>query len=420
MSDYSAGFKSSVLENGITLYVNHIPDKTFEVFSFLVHSGAEKDQIGLEGTAHFVEHVISRNSSTSRKEKELFFSDCGGGADFGSTGYLFTRYRFFLPINKSSIIKGLSIFADMLLSADIKEIDIQRKVIVEEFNRKYKVSFEFNLDLKRNKILYPGIWLGRFASPFGDLDSIPKIQKDDLQNFYNEHYNPKNISIFCAGGMTIKEVEEVIKETSFSKNKDGEKGVIDNPELVFKALSENRYIFNFSEYYSKNDVIKAARYYMYVKIPNSFSSNPIVFTILKRIFNEVLYDKIREERGWTYSINAQFENYKHFITFYISCNNLNISALDEIEDAIDECINMIKSDSELFNRIKKQTIAKSFINDDTVFDIVGNAMDFIIFAGRIISNEDKRKLIESVTMENIIDLLEYFKSEYRWTLIMKP
>jgi len=110
---------------------------------FLIHSGAEHDPIGLEGLSHFVEHLVSKNTSISSKDISAFLEDCGGIVNFGSTGYPQTYYRFFVPTDKIilTVIEEKEYLAKIKLGEkgfDLTEIDLKRKVSLKELKKFFR------------------------------------------------------------------------------------------------------------------------------------------------------------------------------------------------------------------------------------------------------------------------------------------
>ncbi|MBI5816885.1 MAG: insulinase family protein [Candidatus Yonathbacteria bacterium] len=166
MWDPYAEFETAVLPNGLTVHAAHWSGRPWEAMGFLVHTGAEHDPIGLEGLAHFVEHMVSKNASIPYKDIKTFFVGSGGSVDLGTTGYPYTHYRFFVPADKNILAGAFSIFGHMLLSAKLERfIERERQVIVGEFHRRYPVKFKFDLDMRKRKMLHAGCWSERIVRP---------------------------------------------------------------------------------------------------------------------------------------------------------------------------------------------------------------------------------------------------------------
>jgi len=419
MWDPNAGFESVTLPNGLTIHALNLPGRPFEDFGFLINSGSQQDLVGLEGTAHFVEHLVSCNTGMEKDDIKSFFDDCGGDVYLGGTGSFCTKYNFFLPINDMSIIsKAFSIFGEMLISSNFKKyVERERSVIFEEFNRKYPLSFKFDIELKERKALYKGCWLERSTSPFGTVDSIKKISQNDLQSFYDNHYTPANMDIVCVGGMTLLEIEKIVLESHFAKDKAGIRTSIQNEIINFTELSENFQYFDLSPYLGKG-ILKTASYRSAAKIPCNVNEKSI--DILNVMLNKILNNEIRERYSLTYYISSSWNNFRYFNNFNINCEAFNLTALDEMNDMVSYCIESIYKRNELFEQTKKCLIAKCFMVDKTAKDICSIVMNDICLYKKIISIEEDKNNIERVEMSDIIDLLKWLTPERRWTIITHP
>jgi len=220
MWDPYAEFQSATLANGLNVYAAFWPERPWEVVGFLIHSGAEQDPLGREGTAHFVEHLIAENSNVSKRKMCAFFANCGGKVNLGKTGYAASYYHFFVPTDKVILEKAFSLFGHMLLLAKIEKfIERERQVIKGEFYQHYPIKFQLDVDMHKHKTLYGGCWLERFVRPFGDAESIERITQSDLQLYYDSHYTPANISVVGVGGVTLPELVKFLSESPFATNK---------------------------------------------------------------------------------------------------------------------------------------------------------------------------------------------------------
>lgn len=417
MWDPYAEFQSAKLLNGLTVHAAHWQGRPWEAMGFLVHSGAEHDPIGLEGLSHFVEHLVSENTSCPKKEMVAFFEDCGGKVSLGTTGYPFADYRFFVPMDKTVFDRGFSMFGHMLLSAKLEKfIERERQVIIGEFHQHYPVKFTFDLDMREHKALYAGYWLERFVQPFGTPESIGRITESDLQLYYDMHYTPANMSIVGVGGMTLSELVEVLSESPFAMSKKGARTPLPSPATDIALPSETRYVFEVSKHIIVP--MEVGGYRSVAKIPGNV--NALSLRILREMFDEVLNEEVRERRAWTYAINSLQWNYRHFHKFSIICGALALEALDEIEEVIEVCIALMGDREDLFQQAKRRVLASNFMIDTTAKDICDGALGDLADDQRIVSVTECGNDIERVTISDIQSLLQWLRPERRWTLITRP
>ncbi|OGF64414.1 hypothetical protein A2661_02630 [Candidatus Giovannonibacteria bacterium RIFCSPHIGHO2_01_FULL_45_24] len=417
MWDPYAEFQSAKLPNGLTVHAAHWPGRPWEAMGFLIHSGAEYDPVGLEGLSHFIEHVVSENANVSKKEMEAFFEDCGGMVNLGTTGYPYTHYRFFVPTDKAVLAKAFSMFGHMLLSAKLEKfIERERQVIIAEFHRHYPVKFKLDLDVREHKALYTGYWLERFVRPLGNPESVTRITQSELQSHYDAHYTPANMSIVGVGGMQLPELIELLSESPFTAQKKGGRTPLPTPATDVAPPSETRHVFEVSKHLTMP--IEVCAYRSVAKIPGNINGR--VIRIMKEMFNEVLFEEVRERRAWAYAIDSSRYNFRHFYEFSINCGALALKAIDDIEEVIEVCIASMADREDLFEQAKRRALASNFMTDPTGKGICDGALNDLAEDQRIMSLKELGDDLEHVTMSDVRGALQWLRPDRRWTLITRP
>ncbi|EKD23540.1 MAG: peptidase M16 protein [uncultured bacterium] len=417
MWDPYSEFQSAILPNGLTVHAAYWPGRPWESIGFLVHSGAEHDPIGLEGLAHFVEHLVSDNANVPNKEIHAFFEDCGGRVNLGITDYPDTRYNFFVPTGKAVLARAFSVFGHMLFSAKFEKcIERERQVVLEEFNRRYTNNLKFDLDTRERKALYTDCWLGRFVRPLGNPESVKRITQADLQSYYNTHYVPANMSIVAVGGMQLSELVELLSESPFAMSKNGARTSLPIPVTNISLPLEACYVVEASKYVSIP--INVGSYRSVAKVPGNINGQALY--ILKKMLDEILNEEVRERRAWAYAIDSSRRSFRHFYEFSINCSALALKAIDNLEKVVETCIATAGSSEGLFAQIKRQSLANHFMIDPTGRGVCDGALDDLTHAHRIISLSENAHDLECVTMDDVRDALQWLRPEQRWTLITKP
>jgi predicted Zn-dependent peptidase len=404
--DPYAEFEKAVLPNGLTIYAAYWPERSWEAVNFLVHSGARLDHVGLEGTAHFVEHLVSRNANIPYSEIKKFFDETGGWVELGVTSFHSTWYKFFTSITEShNFEKALSIFGSMLITANLKNfVEAQRQVILAEFQRKYPAQFRIDLAWKNKKILHRDDWPSRSITPMGYPDSINRIFEKDIQDYYDQHYTPSNISVVCVGGLRIEEIVKLFSDSPFGIKKEGIRSTPLVPSESVLPPTENRYVLELSKHIKMDKPLESVGYSSTVVIPGKV--NVRALGIAQRMLNEILFNEVRETRGWTYSINASSYNDRSFREVLIESSSLALGSLDYIEDVIEECLTAVSCREDLFKQIVKKMIVRHSMIDTTAKSICDTSMDDV----------SKLDRIETLVEDN--DLL--FSPERRLTILTVP
>lgn len=410
-------FESATLSNGLSVHVAHWPGKKWITSGFIVHSGARVDEVGLEGTAHFVEHLVSRNAERSYTDTKRFFESLGGAVMLGRTSQHWTEYTFFAPV--TAFEEALRIFSSMLISAKLaKFVDIQRSVILQEYQRKWPLSISVDKAWRELKSLYHGVWLERSTSPLGTPESISRITEVALQGYYDRHYVPANISLVCVGGLSLQEVVAHLEQSSFASHPGGSRNERLAPVDTFPDPLENRYLFEVSKYIKMDKPVESGHYESTAVIPGTVKRE--VLRILSGMLDRVLFDEIRENRGWTYNTRSGWYSHQAFHEFSIKAEGLALESLPSIEDAVEELVSSLYSREDLFKDIQLRSIADSRMNDYSARALRDSAMSMLHGRGQIVTEDEYVAKLEAVTFSDILEALFWLKPNHRWTKLETP
>jgi len=248
----------------------------------VVHSGGRADPVTMPGLAHFVEHVVSENiPGRGYDQAKEFFEICGGWAGFGSTSYLSTRYKFSVPADIIGFREALTIFGSMLLGAQLeKEVERERKVIFREFSGQYPFLEKLEWDMDIRKALFKEHRLETYNGPLGRPQGFLSTTEADLQDFYDTHYVPANISLVIVGGLQTKEIIAELEKSPFGLEKKGTRSSIDQPFNQFSIPTEHSRTVKLSDYVNFN--VDQAEYKATWAFPSDFPWQA------RRVFDSVL------------------------------------------------------------------------------------------------------------------------------------
>ncbi len=420
MWDPFSEFQKITLPNGLDIYVAHWPNRSFETVNFLVHSGAKEDPIGLEGLAHFTEHILSKNISLSYDQIKDVFEAEGGFSDLGATSFLGTSYEFFSPIKKEAIVRAFDIFAELLLSAKIeKKIENERRIILNEFNKNFPLKIIYEEGLRENQSVFHGHWLERFVRALGSPETINKITKSDLQNFYDSYYIPQNISIVAVGGLHVEEIKNIIEGSEFGKTKKSGKRIrVEEAARNVELPKENRHLLKASEIISEKNHINSAAYESVCMLPGDIKYAGI--KILKGMLNKALMKEIRENKNWTYSIGTNCHDFGNFYKFSINCGSFSPTVVDEMEKIVDGCIEKIGTDRDLFEKIKNKEIMSCDMLDLSANDLCDRASGDLRVRQKIVTYTEFFNDLQNTSLEDIQKIAGWLEPKRRRTYVLIP
>lgn len=191
-------FSKEVLHNGLTL-IHHYDNTTpFVVVNTLYKVGAKDEDENRTGFAHLFEHLMFSGSKHYKDfDKPL---QEAGGENNAFTNNDYTNYYDTIPNFNVEI--ALSLEADRMhhLNINKKSLDIQRKVVIEEFkenyiNQPYGNVWHLLRELVYEKHAYKWPTIGK------TLKHIEDATLEDVKAFYNTYYQPNNAILVIAGNV---------------------------------------------------------------------------------------------------------------------------------------------------------------------------------------------------------------------------
>lgn len=419
MWDPYAKFESVVLANGLTVHVAHWPGRPWEKVGFINHAGAEHDPVGLEGLAHFVEHLVSLNSGIERSVIESFFRDCGGSSNLGITRFRSVTYGFSVPAKEEYLIKAFSFFAKMLFEARIENlIEREREVVHGEFRNAHPNPIGLDLWKRERKALYDGLWLERFVRPLGSQEAINKINQSDLQAYYDLHYTPANFTIVCLGSLKMSEVLKILSLTGLARNKVGQRVILRDLVNEFKPLTEPGYSLDMAELKNSVKILDSGGVKLCTRLPSRIK--PMAVVIFKKMLNRLLFEEFRERRAWVYGVDCSSTNYRSFWQFDVELRGLDRNNLDFIQDVINENLAVLADNQTLFEEIKKQQLASMLMLDESAGSVLDNAISEVSYFDRVISTAEEIANVKKLSLSDIREIVSWFRPDNSWTLIVRP
>jgi zinc protease len=192
------GFKRYCLENGLRILVHVDKSTPLVTLNLLYNVGSRDEDPELTGLAHLFEHLMfggSENIPDYDTPLEL-----AGGDNNAFTNNDITTY--YLTIPAENIETGFWLESDRMLSLNFSEnnLDIQKKVVAEEYKQRYLNQPYGDVMLMLRPLAYkvhPYLWptIGK------DISHIEKIELEQIKKFFFSHYAPNNAILAVAGNI---------------------------------------------------------------------------------------------------------------------------------------------------------------------------------------------------------------------------
>jgi zinc protease len=194
-------YKKFILSNGLRFIVHEDHTTPMAVLNVLYDVGARDEDPGKTGFAHLFEHLMF-GGSVNIKDFETPLLMAGGENNAFTTNDL-TNYYIQLPAENIETACWLESDRMLSLAFSEKSLDVQRKVVSEEFkehyiNRPYgDVAFKLR-ELAYKQHPYRWMTIGQ------DLSHIENAKLADVKAFFFKHYNPSNAILVMAGNINTE------------------------------------------------------------------------------------------------------------------------------------------------------------------------------------------------------------------------
>ena len=214
-------FDRFTLENGLRVIVHHDANTPMVAVNVLYDVGARDEDEQRTGFAHLFEHLMFGGSENIPEYDEPL--QMAGGENNAYTTNDITNYYIQLPLQNIETAFWLESDRMNALAFSEKSLDVQRKVVCEEFkehyiNKPYGNAWDLLRTLAYKRHPYKWMTIGK------KLEHIEEAQLQDVKDFFYKHYRPANAVLCVAGNVTTEQVK-VLAEKWFGSIPAGEKYV---------------------------------------------------------------------------------------------------------------------------------------------------------------------------------------------------
>jgi zinc protease len=199
-------FKEFTLENGLKVIVHEDPTVQIAVMNILYDVGSRDERPEKTGFAHLFEHLMFGGSKNIPNYDEPL--QRVGGENNAFTNTDITNY--YLTVPASNLETGFWLESDRMLSLsfDPKVLEVQRKVVIEEFKQRYLNQPYGDVWLKLRPLAYQ-VHSYQWATIGKEISHIEDATLDDVKEFFFRYYVPNNAVLVVAGNVTVDQVKKL-------------------------------------------------------------------------------------------------------------------------------------------------------------------------------------------------------------------
>ena len=355
-------YKKYTLQNGLTLIAHRDSSSPIAAVNMLYKVGSRNESPNKTGFAHLFEHLMfsgSANAPDFDSEVQI-----ASGENNAFTGSDYTNYYITLP--KENIETALWLESDRLLAPNITEhsIEVQKSVVVEEFNQRYLNQPYGDIWLLLRPLAYkvhPYSW-----STIGkDVEHIKNANAEDVQALFNTYYTPSNVVLSVVADIDEDEVFRLVEKWFIDiPDKNTRQNIIPKEPEQIEAREQTVY-----RNVPSNAVYKA--YKMCNRMDTDYYVCDLISDILSNGRSARMYRRLVQEKQLFSSINAYLTGELDEGLFVIAGRLLPNIPMDVAEQAIEEelqlLVNEYLTDYEL-EKVKNKVESAQIFSDTSVLN----------------------------------------------------
>jgi predicted Zn-dependent peptidase len=197
-------YERFTLENGLRVIVHEDKSTPMAVVNVIYDVGAKDENPDKTGFAHLFEHLMFGGSIHIPDYDEPL--QMAGGENNAFTTNDLTNYYCQLPAENIETAFWLESDRMLSLAFDEKSLDVQRKVVCEEFKEHY-INKPYGDVSKLIRELAYTVHPYRWQTIGKELKHVEDVTLQDVKDFFTKHYTPTNAILVVAGNVTLAQVK---------------------------------------------------------------------------------------------------------------------------------------------------------------------------------------------------------------------
>lgn len=384
------------LNNGTRVVMEEVPYVNSVSIGVFINTGTINENMEINGISHFIEHMLFKGTKNRTGKEIAEFIDKIGGELNAFTEAEYTC--FYVRTLDKHIVKAIEILSDIIYNPTFNSDDIknEKKVIIEEIKMYMDSPEDLVYDLL-NEAMFKGSSLS--LPILGTIDSVRKLQRETIVDYYNRYYTPENMVISICGNFNSKEVLDILEEYFYKKSNKtvNQKEIhsIDKHPIIKQNVNWQYKDIEQLNFCIGMEGIRRGDKDIY---PLALVNNVLGVCISSRLFQ-----KIREEKGLVYSIYSHLDTYRDIGIFSIYAalspeQLMNVVKL--IKEEID-CLKKYLITEEELNKSKEQIKSSYILGLEDTFSRMINLGESELLLRRIIPHKEIIETIDEICIDDI-------------------
>ncbi|MDI6801033.1 MAG: pitrilysin family protein [Thermodesulfovibrionales bacterium] len=202
-------FKKQTLPNSMTVLHVERHNLPIVMVTLLIKASSLNEPSDKAGVAYLTSKMLTEGTSKMSSSEISEAIEFMGASLEATTNTDYTTIS--MSVLKKDVEKGFEIFSDILLRPSFRDEELKRKKeLIKGVLKRSEEEPGFIAEKAFIKEVFGNHPYGRRIE--GDTESISKITRDDVMDFYREFYVPQNAILSVVGDLTQEELDSIIKQ----------------------------------------------------------------------------------------------------------------------------------------------------------------------------------------------------------------
>jgi zinc protease len=387
-------FNRFTLSNGLRVIVHEDHTTPMAVLNILYDVGSRDENPEQTGFAHLFEHLMF-GGSVNIPVYDAPLQKVGGENNAFTSNDI-TNYYITLP--SANLETAFWLESDRMLSLAFSEesLEVQRKVVIEEFKQRYLNQPYGDVWLRLRPMVFkkhPYRWdtIGK------TIEHIADAKIEDVKAFFKKHYNPQNAIMVVGGDVQFEQVKE-LAEKWFGPIPPGERYVRD---LEQEPEQHDERRDTVSAKVPVNDIYIALQ--MPGRRENAFYAVELMSDMLSRGHSSRLYKNLVKDKQLFSEVHAYVFGSLDKGMFVLEGKPTEGVSIEDAEAALWAEVEKLKTEevpADELTKVQNKTESTMIFSEMSLLDKAMNLAYYELLGGAELLNNETEKFL-AVTPEEI-------------------
>lgn len=207
---FSDRVESYSLANGLKVILIEDKRSPSVVNSIWYKVGSSNEASGKTGISHVLEHMMFKGTKSLMPGEFSSIIKKMGGTENAFTSKDYTGY--FQKVHTSDLERCIELESDRMKNLKIDNNELRSELEVVKEERRLRTD-DNPVSKTFEKIMINAYGMNEYGIPIiGTMENLNSITKNDLEIWYNHHYQPNNAIVIIAGNFNTNQVKNYIQK----------------------------------------------------------------------------------------------------------------------------------------------------------------------------------------------------------------